>query len=391
MPLKQKFNNIILLIILNIVICILQEEMTHNSRKNRIIFIDLMRAFAVLMMVQGHTVDVLLSNDYRQLDSPAFSLWYFMRGMTAPIFMFTAGTVFTYLFRLFNEPFEKNPRAIKGFKRFLLLVGIGYLLRYPTPTLIDFSSVSDFGWRIFFSVDVLHLIGFGVLFLMICAFISEKIKIPDYIVFSVIGLSFFLLYPLFSKISWIEFFPAPVAGYFYTDTGSSFPLFPWAGYVICGGVLGSYLAKNPAVFRTVRFSLLLGLAGLAFIFISFILKSFQSDYVGTDAFIWFSGLGIISLRIGFVLVMNSAVSYISISIGSIPRLLILIGRNTLLIYVVHLIILYGSAWSRGLNHVFAKSFDVFQTVSTALLMITLMTGMVILIHKLKIKNKELIT
>jgi uncharacterized membrane protein len=365
--------------------------MTQSSRKNRIIFIDLMRAFAVLMMVQGHTVDVLLSNDYRDLESPVFSLWFFMRGMTAPIFMFTAGTVFTYLFRLIDKPFEKNPRVMKGVKRFFLLIAIGYLLRYPTSTIIDFSNVSEFGWRVFFAVDVLHLIGFGVLLLLICAFIAEKTRLPDFVIFSLTGLFFFLLYPPFSKVNWLEFLPAPAAGYFYTGSGSNFPLFPWAGYVVSGGVLGSYLAKNPAVFKTVRFSLYLGLAGLGFIFISLILKSFQAEYVGTDSYKWFSGIGVITLRLGFVLVMNSVVSYISISVESIPRIIILIGRNTLLIYVVHLLILYGSAWNKGLNHVFSKSFDVFQTVGTASLMILLMTSMVIGIHKLKIRNKELIT
>lgn len=365
--------------------------MTSSSQKNRIIFIDLMRAFAVLMMVQGHTVDVLLSNDYRQLDSPAFALWYFMRGMTAPIFMFTAGTVFTYLFRLVDKPFEKNPRTQKGFKRFLLLVLIGYLLRYPTAAIIDFSNVSDFGWRIFFAVDVLHLIGFGVLLLLICAFIAEKLKFPDYMVFSSIGILFFVLHPLFNNIKWDEFLHPAVAGYFYTGTGSLFPLFPWAGYVICGGVLGSYLAKKPAIFRTVKFSLILGIAGLALIFISMFLNSFQYDYVGTSAFKWFSSFGVITLRIGFVLVLNSVVSYISINVNSIPRIVILIGRNTLLIYVVHLVILYGSAWNPGLNYVFAKSFNVFETIATALFMILLMTAMVIGIHKMKIRNKELIT
>ena len=68
-----------------------------------------MRAFAVLMMVQGHTVDVLLSNNHRNTESPFFAAWLFMRGMTAPIFMFSAGTVFMYLFRLVNEPFKNNP------------------------------------------------------------------------------------------------------------------------------------------------------------------------------------------------------------------------------------------------------------------------------------------
>jgi len=364
--------------------------MTLSSKKNRIIFIDLMRAFAVLMMVQGHTVDVLLSNNYRNTDSPFFATWLFMRGMTAPIFMFTAGTVFTYLFRLVDEPFRANHRVIKGIKRFLLLVGIGYLLRYPTPSIVDFSEVTQKGWDVFFAVDVLQLIGFGILFLIICAFIAEKVKLPDYIVFSVIGVSFFLLSPVFDQINWIEIFPKPIAGYFYMGTGSIFPLFPWAGYVICGGVLGSYLARNHMVFRTAGFSLKLAVIGIVLIILSFYSYPVENYFYGKNI-ADLEYIDVLLLRVGFVFLLNALISYISISIEYIPRIIILIGRNTLLIYIVHLTILYGSAWNPGLSQFFEKSFNVWNTIGTALTMISLMVGMVVVINKLKIRNKQLVT
>ena len=125
-------------------------------------------------MVQGHTVDALLAPEFRSEQYPVYLLWEFMRGMTAPIFMFTAGTVLTYLFRLVNEPFMHNPRVKKGFLRFLLLVSIGYLLRYPTYKIFDFSDVTKDRLDIFFAVDVLQLIGFGLLFVMMCAYIAEN-------------------------------------------------------------------------------------------------------------------------------------------------------------------------------------------------------------------------
>ncbi|MDR3665320.1 MAG: heparan-alpha-glucosaminide N-acetyltransferase domain-containing protein, partial [Ignavibacteriaceae bacterium] len=80
--------------------------MTQSSTKNRIIFIDIMRAIAVFQMVQGHTIDAFLSNNYRIQDNPIFGAWLFMRGVTAPIFLFSAGAVFTYLFRLHDQHFE---------------------------------------------------------------------------------------------------------------------------------------------------------------------------------------------------------------------------------------------------------------------------------------------
>lgn len=364
--------------------------MNLSSNKNRIIFIDLMRAFAVLMMVQGHTIDVLLSNNYRNADSPFFSSWLFMRGMTAPIFMFTAGTVFMYLFRSIDRPFKDNPRVIKGLKRFLLLLGLGYLLRYPSSTIFDFSIVTNQGWNIFFGVDVLHLIGFGILILIICAFIAEKSRLKDYIIFSAAGISFFLLFPIFDKINWIEIFPKHIAGYFYTGTGSIFPLFPWAGFVICGGVLGSYLAKNPIVFRTSGFSLKLAVIGFVLIILSFLSYPVEKYFYGKNI-ADLEYIDVILLRVGFVLLLYALVSFISIRIESIPRFIILIGRNTLLIYVVHLMILYGSAWNPGLNQLFEKSFNVWNTIGTALIMISLMTAMVVVINKLKIRNKQLIT
>lgn len=365
--------------------------MTLNPKKNRIIFIDLLRAFAVLQMVQGHTVDVLLSNDYRNLDSFFFSTWFFMRGMTAPIFLFTSGTVFTYLFRSNHEPFFKNHRVKKGLLRFLLLVGLGYLMRYPTATVVIFSDVTPEQWTTFFTVDVLHLIGFGILFIMLFAYISEIIGKKDTIVFSIGALLFFILSPITSQINWTDYLPVSIAGYFYEKTGSLFPLFPWVGFLLCGAMLGSYLAKNPSIFKTTQFSLKLAIWGALLIILFVVIKSVENT-IGIETIkYWAESIGLISLRVGIVLLLNSIVSFISLKMNNIPKLLVLIGRNTLLIYVAHLIILYGSAWNPGLILLFGKNLNAWITVVAALIMIVTMTVMVIVIHRLKIRNKEVIT
>ena len=365
--------------------------MVRNEKKHRIIFIDLMRAFAVLQMVQGHTVDVLLAPEYRLADYPIYSIWLFMRGMTAPIFMFTAGTVFTYLFRLADEPFEKNPRVVKGVKRFLLLVGLGYLLRYPTYKIFDFSSVTKESLDTFFAVDVLQLIGFGILFIIICTFIAEKLKLSDTFIFSFITSIIFISTPFINKVEWINIFPQYIAGYFYDKTGSLFPLFPWVGYVISGGVLGSYLAKYPLIFKTNKFSLNLAYFGISFMTISWISTIIGQNYFGIYNSDSSYNLNTIIFRIGFVLVLNSIVSYLSQKVESIPKIVILLGRNTLLIYAVHLMILYGSAWNPGLILLLGNSLKVSHTIFSALLMITLMSFMVVVLSKLKFRYKQLVT
>jgi len=339
-------------------------------------------------MVQGHTVDVFLSNNYRTLDNPFFAVWLFMRGMTAPIFLFSSGTVFTYLFRLHNHTFDSNPRVSKGVKRFIMLMLLGYLLRYPTPTIVDFSNVSAVAWQTFMSIDVLQLIGAGILIVIILEFIIEKSKLNVYMVYGITAIICFYIFPLTESVKWSNFLPAFLASYFYKGTGSQFPLFPWLGYLLCGSFLGSYLAKKPMIFKTTEFSKNLFIAGIVFMSVSLV-----GHIIGTIWIInynWVSSPNLMILRIGFVLLMNSVVSLICLKMDSIPRIIILIGRNTLLIYVVHLVILYGTCWNPGLSVVFDKTFDVWNTVGSAILMLGLMTLMVYVIHKLKIKNKEIV-
>jgi hypothetical protein len=109
------------------------------------------------------------------------------------------------------------------------------------------------------------------------------------------------------------------------------------------------------------------------------------------SYLWTTSPNLIILRLGVVLILNSIVSWVSLSVDSIPKIIILIGRNTLIIYIVHLVILYGSAWNPGIILLFEKSFGVWKTIGSALLMLTLMTTMVYLISKLRIKNKQMVT
>ena len=364
--------------------------MHTTDQAHRVIFIDLLRAIAVLQMVQGHTVDVVLANQFRTTELPVFAVWYFLRGMTAPIFMFTAGTVFTYLFHSVKKPFEKNYRVKKGIKRGLLLLFLGYMLKYPTWKLLDFASVSPEKWNLFISVDVLQLIGMSLFILIAILFAIEKLKLNYTALFIILSTIVFVSSPFIETVNWISILPAPIATYMYSGTGSLFPLFPWSGYVIAGGVLGCYLAQNPFVFKTTRFSILLAIFGGAFTLVALLsgklLNALQIHIVNPQ-----TEPSTIFYRMGFVLLLTAVVSYISLRVNRIPFIIILAGRNTLLIYVVHLVILYGSTWSPGINGLWSYSFTGWQSFFTALVMITLMTFMVLLIHKFKIRNKELVT
>lgn len=364
--------------------------MTTTSSKNRVIFLDLLRAFAVLNMVQGHTIDVFLGSQFRDLSNSVFLIWFSNRGLTAPIFMFSAGTTFMYLFRLQKVSFAENPRVLRGVKRAFLLIGLGYLMRYPTPSLVYFNNVTSVQWDVFFVVDVLQLIGFGLLYIMLLAYIAEKLKLSDYIVFITGVLVIIFLYPICEKIVWTNYLHKALAGYLSSGTHSNFPLFPWLSYLAAGSFLGSYLAKNPTVFQTTNFSFKLLGSGIGLLLISLIGNVVEVAAFGESKF-WTTSPNLVFYRLGLVITFTSLITFMALRLNSIPRILILLGRNTLLIYVVHLVILYGSPWNLGIVYLFDKAFNPFITILLALAMIGLMILMVLGIHKLNFRNKTLVT
>jgi len=318
--------------------------MTPVASKNRIIFIDLIRAFAVLNMVQGHTVDVLLGAEFRDMNSLIFSIWHTNRGLTAPIFLFTAGTVFTYLFRLQKVPFTQNPRVKRGLKRSLLLICLAYLLRFPTPTLVYWGDVTQLQLNIFYTVDVLHLISIGLAIIVFLAILSELLGGKDKYVFSLTTILIIAGYWFTEQINWLDIFHPAIAGYFSRSAGSFFPIFPFLAYLTAGAFLGSYLAEKPNIFRQIKFSLVLFFTGISLLVISYFGNVLEVAYTGVDRF-WDTSPNLVIFRLGIVLLINSLFTYFAAKMVTIPKILILLGRNTLLIYVVHLMILYGSTWN----------------------------------------------
>ncbi len=335
------------------------------------------------MMLQGHTVSVFLAEQYRDMDSAIYSSWYMIRGYTAPIFMFTSGVVFTYLLTVKRFSFSDNPRIKKGIKRGISLILIGYILRYPSYKVVVFTDVTTEQWLTFFAVDALHLIGVGLLLIVFLEWISSISKINNSVIYFLIAIMILVTSPWINSLNWGEYLQIPFASYFTFEYGSLFPLFPYLQYMFVGAIIGSLLSKYPKFYKNISANYGVIILGIILVILSRYIYSIFEDPSIND---YSQSLN----RIGVVLILNSTFAFIAFKINSVPNYILVLAKSSLLIYIVHLVILYGSPWSLGLSHLIGGSFSAALTILSTLIMIILMILISLRIDKFRIEKRKVV-
>ena len=203
-----------------------------TAKSNRLFFIDAMRAWAILMMLQGHFIDGLLDPVFRDPENPVFNVWKYFRGITAPVFFTVSGFIFTYLLIRVPQKGMENPRVAKGIRRGLQLLLIGYLLRLNLLGLFKGQLYNSF-----YLVDVLHCIGLSILALIgVYVFSSKRKPFVFPTILIAITLVLFLFEPVYKQWSF-SFLPDMIANYFTKANGSVFTIIPWLGYTTVGAFI----------------------------------------------------------------------------------------------------------------------------------------------------------
>jgi len=320
-----------------------------EKKTTRLYFIDAIRAWAILMMLQGHFIDGLLDTAFRDNANASYSLWRYFRGMTAPVFFTVSGFIFTFLLIKSPDVGLDNPRVKKGVKRGIELLCIGYLLRMNLGGLLVGEIYDSF-----YLVDVLHCIGFSILGIIGIYLITSKLNriwLPA--TFLAITLLLFIAEPLYSKWTY-TFLPDAIANYFTKTNGSVFTVFPWFGYATFGAFVSIIFTKfkNAKHLYTLAISTAMAL-GLSLIFFSSDLFLAFSRFTGIQLFadIYFNNylfirLGDVFIAFAFFMLLRQWLT---------NKTLLKIGQSTLSIYVIHFIILYGSFTGLGLYQYFHHS------------------------------------
>ncbi|MEM7379734.1 MAG: acyltransferase family protein [Bacteroidota bacterium] len=319
-----------------------------KTKAARLYFIDAMRAWAILMMLQGHFIDGLLDTVFRDPESSVYTIWKYFRGITAPVFFTVSGFIFTYLLIRVPEVGLENPRVKKGLRRGLQLLLIGYLLRLNL-----FGLFKGQLYDAFYLVDVLHCIGLSILGIIGVYLLSQKARKIFPLLLLGITLVLFMFEPVY-KLWTYPLLPEGIANYFTRANGSVFTIIPWMGYTAFGGFLSVLFTRFKNYKRLYPTAIVLSsLSGFALIFFSSDLFVSLSRLTGVQLFadIYFNNY--LFIRLGDVLVVF-AIFMIFRSLVT-QRTVLRIGQNTLSIYVIHFIILYGSFTGLGLYRFFNHS------------------------------------
>ena len=204
----------------------------------RLYFIDAVRAFAILMMLQGHFIDTLLSPVFRDESNPIYYTWKYFRGITAPVFFTISGLVFTYLLLRAYAKGDDQPRIKKGLFRGLLLLGIGYSLRINI-----LSWLTGYFNSYVLVIDVLQCIGLALIFMVALHLLFRKHTYVYSIVLFSIGCIIFVTEPLYRNLT-LENVPAFFANYMTKSNGSVFTILPWFGYSAFGAFLSTVFFRH---------------------------------------------------------------------------------------------------------------------------------------------------
>ncbi len=87
---------------------------------------------------------------------------------------------------------------------------------------------------------------------------------------------------------------------------------------------------------------------------------------------WTTSPALFYARFGTVLIFGSLFSILSLYIKRIPKFLYNASKNSLWIYVVHVMLLYGSSWNRGVKDFLGYKCNVGETIVGIILMWILM-------------------
>ena len=270
----------------------------------RLLWLDLFRGLAVLGMVWTHSANTFLDAALQN------TAWYhelsYYHGLIAPAFFWIAGYVRAHVTAAAPKP------AMPALKRLLMVLLIAYLMYIPWGDLFHAQP-----WRAACTVNVLHCLALSGMLILL----AERFGRWCHAAVAVLLVLFVGLQK--SAENWHTSLLF-IDQYFNRNQGSLFALFPWVGFGLAG-------------FLTRRFWNGMADRHAALVFVLGSLLAFVQPYSP-----WPGGPPEFFLeRLGWVMMAAVLVACVADRLSAATGWLRLAGRESLLLYVAHLLLIHA--------------------------------------------------
>jgi uncharacterized membrane protein len=346
-------------------------------------FVDLLRGFALVVMIEVHVTNAYLPLALKK--GSEFFFWLaFINGLVAPTFLFAAGFSIVLLgnsqwdnWLRFGPSFWKQMRRIG----FITLAAYythvqGFRLSHYLANWNDYTI-----WSRSLKADVLQCIVVSLLVVHALIFIVRKKK---YFPWGALILAIFVA--VSTPWVWAQDFrdqlPLSVAFLLNPHGMSLFPVFPWLCFVLAGSFTSSLFLKAVEAQKTARFMRWIAWFGALMVAGGLLLRGVPFTLPGNVNFYTTSPLYLM-IRIGCVLVLCFLLYRWEVRGKWIPTLVQVAGQESLLVYGVHLWMIFGLLRGRLLAQHLPLQFGYAGCFSLSIVLVLLMLCLAKYYHKLK--------
>ena len=325
---------------------------------DRIHYIDQLRAWNVLLMCYTHALDSMLAVEHKH--GLLYEVVSFIEGVMAPSFLFVSGAAFAIVLSRRKEAYlHYGKPAQKQFLRLLFILLIAYWLHLPYKTLHQCLTITTYEqWLLFFRANSLQVIACGI-FLSQLFFLIVRNEKRFYYVGLCFAVVVLLATPFVYQYDFAQILPLYIATCFNLMYGSIFPLFPWLAYFFIGSFVMYQLLMAVQEKRETELIKRFLLFVVITIPIFILLHLFGIKTTPYYDF-WYTSPNIFIIRLSFVILMIVLFWYLGKRFNYRMRIFGVFRSESLLVYVLHLLIIYGSVLAYGLSTRFGQTLNWFE-------------------------------
>jgi uncharacterized membrane protein len=328
------------------------EKLRPRTGAKRYGFVDLLRGFAIVVMVETHVMNAYLPMALKRGSS--FFFWLsFVNGLVAPTFLFASG--FSLMLQG-NSQWENWIRLRLPFWKQMRRLGFICLVAYFTH--LQGFSLSRYlnhwndrqMWLRTFQVDVLQCIVVSLLVVHLLILVLRKKPLLPWAL-GLLAVCVALSTPWIWSYDLTGSLPLSAALFLNPHGVSLFPIFPWICFVLAGSFAAFFFLKSVEANKIPIFMGIIACLGILMIAAGVLLRDTPYTLPGYVDFYTTSPLYMM-IRVGCVLLFTTALYRLEINGRWIPKPIELAGQESLLVYGVHLWFIFAFLRGRHLRHFF---------------------------------------